>query len=250
MKRSLLVGVSLISLVITLVFIYHVSYLQLLEWKYDFSNQNPQVYSSSTIDSLFTTFESISFGQLPKKVKSSTNLDKPPYNKLLLETRFYKLKTDDLMMKVVRDYRICDFLAQDVHFYTSIRKEGYHYTNLNPKILKTFLLLLAECKAKGYDISQINLTSCYRHPKHNYLIGGASQSRHLFGDAIDISVGDINNDGKSNKEDKGLILTLLDTQLIGNKGGIGLYPKSKAVHFDLRGHKARWNSYTPAYRKK
>lgn len=53
----------------------------------------------------------------------------------------------------------------------------------------------------------------------------------------------------STAEDKQIVLDFLDKEIIGNKGGIGLYPGTKAVHFDVRGHRARWNSYTPAIKK-
>lgn len=53
----------------------------------------------------------------------------------------------------------------------------------------------------------------------------------------------------STAEDKQIVLDFLDKEIIGNKGGIGLSPGTKAVHFDVRGHRATWNSYTPAIKK-
>lgn len=78
--------------------------------------------------------------------------------------------------------------------------------------------------------------------------GGASRnSRHLRGDAIDIVVLDVNRDGKANAQDVDIVHAILDGEIIRDQGGLGTY-KSEAglfnrqmVHFDLRGHRARWN---------
>jgi uncharacterized protein YcbK (DUF882 family) len=65
----------------------------------------------------------------------------------------------------------------------------------------------------------------------------------MQGSAIDIQVGDINRNGIANAADKKIILDVLEKQIIGNRGGLGLYPKSDVVHFDTRGFRARWNSH-------
>jgi len=65
----------------------------------------------------------------------------------------------------------------------------------------------------------------------------------MKGQAIDMTIGDINKDGTFTKEDKKIVLDICDKKVIGNKGGIGLYPGTRAVHIDVRGYKARWNSY-------
>jgi uncharacterized protein YcbK (DUF882 family) len=56
-------------------------------------------------------------------------------------------------------------------------------------------------------------------------------------------VGDINRNGIANAADKKIILDILEQKIIGNTGGLGLYPKSDVVHFDTRGYRARWNSH-------
>lgn len=73
-----------------------------------------------------------------------------------------------------------------------------------------------------------------------------SSSRHLVGEAIDIIVLDINNDGTSDGKDVDLIYNILDKEIIKNKGGIGTYKNrtdfftQQMVHFDCRGYRARW----------
>jgi uncharacterized protein YcbK (DUF882 family) len=86
----------------------------------------------------------------------------------------------------------------------------------------------------------------YRHHAHNFASGGAKASRHRMGDAIDLVVGDVNGDGSEDEDDKSIILTLLDRHIIRNEGGVGRYPGTQSVHMDVRGHRARWDSYVPA----
>jgi uncharacterized protein YcbK (DUF882 family) len=249
-KKRILIFIGILILVVGLILTYNFSYLKYLQWKYDSTHQNPKINQAAEIDNLFKSFKTIPFKQLPEAIKSSTHANQALYKKLLAKEQYIVLSRDDLMKRMVKNYRLSDFVAHDKMFYTALNTNSLYYTCLKPEILKTFLALLIRCEEKGYDIREITLRSGHRHPALNYLIGGASQSRHLFGDAIDIGVSDINNDGKANAFDKELILNLLENELIGNKGGIGLYPNTKAVHFDLRGHKARWNSYTPAFEKK
>jgi len=237
-------------LVVVLILTYNFSYFKYLQWKYDSTHQNPKINQASEIDKLLKNLETQPFSELPQEIKESTNANQPTYKKLLERENYYVLTRDDLMKKVVRDYRFADFVSNDKMFYKVLTKNSKYYTNIKPDILKTFLYLLTRCEEKGYDIAQIKLRSGYRHPKRNYYIGGASRSRHIFGDAIDIGVYDVNRDGNADAKDKKLIIDILENELIGNRGGIGLYPNTKSVHFDLRGYKARWNTYTPAYKKK
>ncbi len=72
------------------------------------------------------------------------------------------------------------------------------------------------------------VTSWYRPAKENKRVGGAKNSQHLYGLAVDF---------KSNYLSPANIYQVLD-QWHGHKGGLGKY--YKFVHLDLRGYKARW----------
>jgi len=76
----------------------------------------------------------------------------------------------------------------------------------------------------------LTLSSVYRAPEYNTLIGGAKRSQHLECKAADI-VSD--NPEKLYGIIKGLIKS-------GNipQGGLGKY--KTFVHYDIRGYKARW----------
>ena len=113
----------------------------------------------------------------------------------------------------------------------------------NEKIFYKTLELQDELEKLGYDPHGFTIVNGHRHPAYNERIGGASLSRHMKGEAVDITVDDVNMDGYANKADKDIILDLLERKIIGNEGGIGLYPGSGNVHYDVRGTRARWDSY-------
>jgi len=104
---------------------------------------------------------------------------------------------------------------------------------------------------KGYDDNLI-VVSGTRWKWHNDLLhyfetGAAKQSFHLKSKAIDVIVRDVNHDGEANKEDVLIVKELLENEIVGSKGGVGVYLKSnnffsrQMVHFDCRGYRARWN---------
>ena len=73
----------------------------------------------------------------------------------------------------------------------------------------------------------LNVNSWYRPVHINNRVGGAKNSRHLFGDAVDIT---------SNYLSPQAIYKLLDKIHMG--GGLGKY--HGFVHIDFRGDRARW----------
>jgi hypothetical protein len=75
----------------------------------------------------------------------------------------------------------------------------------------------------------ITVNSWYRDPATNLMVGGASGSRHLSGDAVDFTV-----QGMSTRQ----VFQDLNAWW-GSKGGLAYHPAF--VHIDSRGWKARWN---------
>ena len=73
----------------------------------------------------------------------------------------------------------------------------------------------------------VRVTSFIRCKQHNANEGGASSSRHLYGDAADIQCS-----GKTPRQLYDLACKKLP------KGGVGLY--SWGIHVDTRGYQARW----------
>lgn len=75
----------------------------------------------------------------------------------------------------------------------------------------------------------INITSGYRSAEHNRAVGGASNSQHIYGNAVDIYVSNMS----------GLELFDFFVKNFGKKlGGIGLYynenSKESFIHIDIR----------------
>lgn len=73
----------------------------------------------------------------------------------------------------------------------------------------------------------VTITSGYRTPAHNKLVGGASNSQHLYGRASDIKVKGVSPSKVYEVADR-----------IFAKGGVGKYPTF--VHVDTRGYRARF----------
>ena len=92
-----------------------------------------------------------------------------------------------------------------------------------------------------FDPNGFKVRDGHRHPNYNSKRGGAKLSQHMAGKATDIVIMDINFDGNANQIDKDIVLKLLNKDIIGNKGGIGRYPGSMVIHFDVRGKRARWD---------
>lgn len=78
----------------------------------------------------------------------------------------------------------------------------------------------------------IHITSGYRTESHNKRIGGANNSQHLQGLAVDISPRRVTTKDLSEAIER----LIADGDI--PEGGIGIY--STFVHYDHRGYRARW----------
>lgn len=78
----------------------------------------------------------------------------------------------------------------------------------------------------------VHVNSGYRTPVYNAKVGGEKNSYHKKAMAADITV-----KSKTPKEVHEVIEQLIAEKKM-KQGGLGLYPGF--VHYDVRGHKARW----------
>ena len=120
-------------------------------------------------------------------------------------------------------------------------------------------LLQHELETKhGLDFQRFTIMSGYRTPYYNARIGNdTSNSRHLYGDAMDIyidddgngNMDDVNRDGRINAKDAKFLLDVaasIDSSKEWGwlKGGAGVYHANAAhgpyLHVDARGYVARW----------
>jgi len=120
---------------------------------------------------------------------------------------------------------------------------------LDPKVVLKEQLLEKKLKTKGLKPDFVRISGARSEWFNKILPLSSKNSLHLSGKAIDIWVGDINNDNKQNAQDVQLVVTCLEEIEKENPsliGGIGTYLNQdalsqKMVHFDVRGYKARWN---------
>lgn len=216
----------------------------LYEFWYDFSHENPPIFTKKEISEQFKLFPILSFKALEKQYKEYSKSNIPKYKKLLVDTPHHIISKEHLNKKIVGHFRVKDFLAKDKFYKDCIfNRQKSVIAILNKELLIKTLNLLNELKEAGYNPEAFDIVNGHRHPRYNENVGGAQLSRHIKGEAVDIYVGDINQDGYTNKEDKDIILDLLENKIIKNQGGIGLYPGTQSVHYDVRGYRARWNSY-------
>jgi uncharacterized protein YcbK (DUF882 family) len=82
---------------------------------------------------------------------------------------------------------------------------------------------------KMYGNRPMQINSWYRDPATNAAVGGASQSRHLSGDAVDFVFAGISPFD---------VYAKLDPWW-GSKGGLA--SSSVFTHIDVRGYRARWS---------
>lgn len=90
-------------------------------------------------------------------------------------------------------------------------------------------------------VGPLKVHSGYRCPAHNAAVGGEAQSRHMVGDAADISV----YDEKTKEWWPGeRIRGFIEAEMKAGRfplGGLGTYvSKPFMCHVDLRGKPARW----------
>ncbi len=128
------------------------------------------------------------------------------------------------------------------------------YTNsligVEKQVKDYYKALKRELKENNYR-TRVFVISGRRWKLDNYLLtqfgSAVSNSTHKSGQAIDIIVLDINDDGKSDAKDVDIVHWILDKQIIKDKGGLGTYKHEggffnrQMVHFDCRDIKARWN---------
>ena len=92
-------------------------------------------------------------------------------------------------------------------------------------------------------VHRVDVLSGYRTPAHNASVGGAPDSRHLYGDAADIQCIGFNPDGSKLWQ---IVRHLWDTGHLPALGGLGRY--DNRVHVDARPHEpgvlAEWDART------
>ncbi|MCB0738660.1 MAG: DUF882 domain-containing protein [Bacteroidetes bacterium] len=211
---------------------------------YDLMNENPSINSVEEFRDIYNGFEKAQAHQLPIHYQEKSLLNSSKFQKLTQKVLYVVIPKRQVYQKVAGHVRWVDLICKDELFKNAgFWKNETVYCGINPKVVEKLILLQNALKEHDYDPNALTVKSGHRTPLKNQQAGGAGLSRHIAGEAIDIRIGDINQDGKYTDDDKQIVLDLCEKQIIKNEGGIGLYPGTRSVHIDVRGHRARWDSY-------
>lgn len=213
-------------------------------YQYDLNYKNEPITSKKQINEVLQQFEKVSFNDLEGDYKAYTLSNQPAHQPSLKGKKYFVLHRDDFFKRLVGYFRVEDFLAKDKYYKKCMSStSNSYYVLLDERLLGKVLDLQDELERLGYRRWGFDITNGHRHPMYNKWVGGASKSRHILGEAVDIRVNDIDGNSRYDKKDKDIILEILENKVIRNSGGIGRYPGTRAVHFDVRGFRARWDSY-------
>lgn len=212
-----------------------------LQYKYDWTHKNPSVYSTSEISHILDSYTTLPYSKLEQEYLDYTQSNTKKYKGMLSKKKYILIPKTDIYRKIVGNFRIKDFMCKDKYYKD--KSEHVLIALIDKRLLYKTLELIQSLEEKGYNPEGFYIRNGHRHPTYNELIKGASKSRHIKGEAVDIIIQDINNDGRSNQADKTIVYDLLNHQIIRNQGGIGRYPGSMSIHYDVRGTRARWDSY-------
>ena len=212
---------------------------------YDQTHDNPYITTKAELDAVLNSFEKVSYKEMDKDYLKYSKMNLSKYSSMVRSGTFYKIPSDSIYHRIVGKTRIKNLVSKDKNYYAALRGEDVDvYWLLDKRILYKVIELQDELEKMGHNRNAMFLRSGHRHPRRNDEVGGATKSQHLSGKAVDISVQDINRDGKYTEADKKIVLDLAENKIIKNSGGVGLYPGTRAVHLDIRGYRARWNSYS------
>lgn len=204
---------------------------------------NEDVNTREGVDEVLANFSTIQQQELPETFLKSAGITTDKFKRLSPKT-YYVLRKKDLYRKIAGQVRIVDLFARDKETLAGFWwSDDPLYFGIDRDILYKIIELRAALRKEGWNENGFHITYGYRHPTLNEAVGGAPVSRHISGDALDIVIDDINRDGKRNTTDKAIVLDLCERMVIKNQGGIGRYPGTQVVHIDLRGKRARWDSY-------
>lgn len=158
---------------------------------------------------------------------------------------FIAVTPENASTLVSKRFRLRDFLTHDQQATW-------------PKVLVLRVALLDKLELIGDRLvsrgmpGSLRILSGFRTPQYNALGvgrkgGRAGESRHMYGDAADVLVDDLDGDGRITIRDARVLLAVADgveAQHPELVGGLSAYPGNSAhgpfVHIDTRGTRARW----------
>jgi hypothetical protein len=225
----------------SIIFISLLNHDNIQDALYDLRHRNPPVTTKAQVDGILSCFQRVRPENLPAGYLSQSGMQSHPSYR---PQSFYVVERKDLHRRIAGRNRLRQVVSRDMRYHSTVFHSGRKiYLGINPGILHRLIELQQALREKGYDPDAVRINSGHRTPSHNRIVGGAKGSRHQRGDALDLRIGDVDRNGRTDSRDKAIVLRILDGRIIGSRGGLGLYPGTQTVHMDLRGYRARWNSY-------
>ncbi len=169
---------------------------------------------------------------------------------------FVEVTAENADTPVSEHFRLGDFVTHDS---APLPK----FIVLREALLDKLELVLGELEMQGIPTQRVQVLSGFRTPAYNLALGDASgrarESRHQYGDAIDLIIdsdgtgrmGDLNHDGRVDVNDVRVIEDAVNRVERAHPelaGGLGIYremgPSGPFAHIDVRGTRARWGTAT------
>lgn len=202
----------------------------------------------SQLDSVLAQLKVVPFAQIDTAYLRYAGIEGQWKHELSKKT-WHHVDGDQAMLFLVGKFRVRDFMAHRQGLrnpQVDLEPQDREYFCMDHRVLHKLLDLLTWMEGAGLATDQLLVNYAFRHPTLNLYAGGVARSRHQWGEAIDLAVGDVNRDGLHNDADKQPLLHILETKIIGNGGGVGRYPGTCIIHMDVRGRKARWEHQGPS----
>jgi hypothetical protein len=163
---------------------------------------------------------------------------------------YIEVTADNVDTRLTPNFTLRQFLCKQGSDYPK-------YVVIQESLLVLLEGLLSWVREAGYPVDTFGVISGYRTPWYNKRIGNVPNSRHVYGDAMDLyidddgdgNMDDMNRDGARNRADVDLLYKLVNEFKAqpGNGllvGGVGRYYRTRNhggfVHVDARGFRARW----------
>ena len=179
----------------------------------------------------------------------------PPGNTKRIElykqpTGFIEVTQDMLDIQLTPHFSLRQFLCK--------QESGYpKYAVIKESLLVLLEGLLQAVQEEGYPAKSFGVISGYRTPWYNRKIGNVANSRHVYGDAMDLYLDldgdglmdDLDSDGDRDRDDVNILFNIATRFMqrpenVALVGGVGSYGRTSRhggfVHVDTRGYSARW----------
>lgn len=191
-------------------------------------------------------------GYWPEERRRSYDIEELPAG-------FIEVYRRDVDVRISTHLTLGDFIVRD----QSQEHVWPKYVVLREELIEKVELVIAELERLGIPASHVRVLSGFRSPEYNARgqhLGMAAESRHQYGDAIDLII-DADQDGRMDDLDGDGRVDVRDAMFLAATveriesrhpdlvGGLGVYhamgPSGPFVHIDVRGRRARWGVGAP-----